>query len=389
MKKFAIALSVLLVGWLLTWQLAAHWSQATARPVVPEVPAPDMNNLSIAPRKEALTFARYLQEGEPRLLLVESISDGQVTGVDLQLWLPDDAADPITLFRQLGYQALQTIDGPAISVDISQLILPFIGTDNQVAVGINYPAHSEETAVADSFLFPKRTAATPFAASVVAGDHLLDYELELGFVLLEDLPPNTQPDYIGLVLASDYTDRAALMRSANLTDISSGEGFTTGKSFPGFMPLGNLLVIPKDYQQFYPALLLELWYNGERRQQARPSLMIWDWQRIIAETFAQQDRRWQWQDSTVALPVENGSIPQRTVFLSGTPGGVVYQKPGMRQLFLGASEMFFTLQWLNPQSVIEPFVREEYRSGRYLKQGDLVQMRAERLGTISNAIASD
>ena len=61
----------------------------------------------------------------------------------------------------------------------------------------------------------------------------------------------------------------------------------------------------------------------------------------------------------------------------------------MRQLFLGASEMFFTLQWLNPQSVIEPFVREEYRSGRYLKQGDLVQMRAERLGTISNAIASD
>lgn len=388
MKRFAVALMALLVGWLVAWQVAAHWPAGSAPAAAQEADPPDLDNLRIAERAEALTFARFLSAGEPHVLLVDSVRDGKVSGIDLQQQLPGSANDPIDLFNQFGYQVLQALEGPRVTVKLSDLILPFTGTDNQVAVGINYPAHGVEADVDDSFLFPKRTVATPFRSSVPAANHLLDYEIELGFVLLEDLPRGVEPEYVGLVLATDYTDRAALVRHARLTDVSSGEGFTQGKSAPGFMPVGNLLVIPKFFRAYYRTLELGLWYNGELRQEAHPVEMSWDFGRIIDETFARENRRWRWNGETVRLPVENGVIPARTLILSGTPAGVIYQAPTFRQLFVGFSEMFFTLQWTNLQSVIEPFLREEYRSGRYLKSGDVVQMKADGLGSIDNTIVA-
>jgi 2,4-didehydro-3-deoxy-L-rhamnonate hydrolase len=388
MKRFAVALMWLLIGWLVAWQVAAHWPTGSAPATRQESEPPDLDNLRIAAREDALTFARFLHDGRPRLLLVDSLRDGKVSGIDLQQQLPGSATDPIDLFNQFGYQVLQSLEGPRVNVKVSDLILPFAGTDNQVAVGINYPAHGVEADVGDSFLFPKRTLATPFQSSVPARNHLLDYEIELGFVLLTDLPRGVEPEYVGLVLASDYTDRAELVRHARLNDVTSGEGFTQGKSAVGFMPVGNLLVIPRFFRAYYRTLELGLWYNGEQRQEAHPVDMSWDFGRIIDETFARENRRWRWNDETVSLPVENEVIPARTMILSGTPAGVIYQPPTLRQLFVGVSEMFFTLQWMNPQSVIEPFLREEYLSGRYLKSGDVVQMKADRLGSIDNTIVA-
>jgi 2-keto-4-pentenoate hydratase/2-oxohepta-3-ene-1,7-dioic acid hydratase in catechol pathway len=389
MKRFVLALLALLVAWLLAWQVAARWPVSEAPVTGRESAAPDLANLRIAARDDALTFARFLHEGEPRLLLVDSLRDGKVSGIDVQQRLPGSANDPIDLFNQFGYQVLKDLDGRHVTVSVSDLILPFVGTDNQVAVGINYPAHGVEADVSESFLFPKRVLATAFNSNVSARNHLLDYELELGFVLLNDLPHSVEPDFVGLVLASDYTDRAELMRHARLTDVSSGEGFTRGKSAPGFMPVGNLLVIPQDYRNFYRTLELGLWCNAQQRQEAHPVDMSWDFGRILEETFARSERRWQWRDEVVALPVESGRIPARTLILSGTPEGVIYRKPTLRQLFVGVSEMVFTGQWANLQSVVEPFLREEFHSRRYLKAGDVVQMKADRLGIIDNTIVAN
>jgi 2-keto-4-pentenoate hydratase/2-oxohepta-3-ene-1,7-dioic acid hydratase in catechol pathway len=388
MRRILVALAILLLFWVSAWQIAARWPQDAASAVMAPSDPPDMRNLPLAARTEALTFARFMQGGELRLLLVEALRDDRVSGIDLQQRLPGSTADPVDLFNQHGYEALSHLDGPVVSVDVSALVLPFTGTDNQIAVGINYPAHGVESDVSESFLFPKRTLATPFRSGVPVRGHLLDYELELGFVLLQDLSREHEPDHVGLVLASDYTDRAELARRVRLTDVSSGDGFTQGKSPAGFMPVGNLLVIPKDYQNFYRQLDLRLWHNGSLRQAARPVEMSWNINRILQETFARAGRRWQWQDQLVALPVVNDRIPARTMILSGTPDGVIYRKPSPRQLFVGLSEMVFTLQWTNLHAVIEPFLREEYRSGRYLAAGDVVQMRADRLGMISNTIVA-
>ncbi len=388
MKKIAVLAAGLVFVWLLSWQIAVHWPASSSAPIGVGAPPPDMTNLQIAPRAEALSFARYQRDGEPRLLLVTSFSNGKLSGIDIQAQLPGSATDPISLFNTSGYAALEALSRTPVNVDVNDLLLPFSGTDNQIAVGINYPAHSEETAVADSFVFPKRTVATSHLENVPARDYLLDYEIELGFVLLNELGRNEMPKFMGLVLSSDYTDRAALMRHANLRDVSSGDGFTRGKSEPGFMPTGNLFVIPKDYQSFYKKLKLELWYNGAKRQEARPAEMTWDIQRIFAETFSRETRRWTWHGNSVALPINDGRIPARTMILAGTPGGVIYQKPSARQMFLGVSELFFTLRWTQLQTVVEPFLREEYQSGRYLKAGDLVQMKADQLGTMSNRIVA-
>jgi 2,4-diketo-3-deoxy-L-fuconate hydrolase len=390
-KKLTLLVLLLVSAWFTAWVTVDRSlpspvkERARKNKASPELLA----RVEIAPRGEALTFARFKRNGQPHLILVTKFDKGQVTGIDVQSQFPASAADPIALFNLMGYSALQSLDGPIVRVAASDLILPFPGTDNQIAVGINYPAHSDETAIAQSFLFPKRTVATDHRANVPARDYLLDYEIELGIVLLNDLSRDALPKFVGLVLSSDYTDRAALMRNVNLREVSSGVGFTQGKSERGFMPIGNLFIIPKDFQHFYKALKLELWWNGEKRQEAHPAHLIWDVQRIFFEALARESLRWKWNNEIVSLPVKNHRIPARTMILSGTPGGVIYRQPTARDIFLGVSETFFMLRWFQPQTVVEPFLRNEHYSRRYLKPGDIVQMKADRLGTISNQIVAE
>ena len=243
MKKFTVSLLAFLGLWLAIWQVAIRWPSSPSIPSTARTQVPDIGHIEIAPRSEALTFARFKNGDDTHLLLVTGFAAGKVSGIDIQAQLPGSASDPISVFNQTGYSPLEALIGTPISIATNDLVLPFSGTENQIAVGINYPAHAEETAVVNSFVFPKRTVATTHLASVPARDHLLDYEIELGFVLLNDLGRDELPKFMGLVLSSDYTDRAALIRHANLRDVSSGDGFTRGKSEPGFMPTGNLFVI--------------------------------------------------------------------------------------------------------------------------------------------------
>ncbi len=390
-KKLTLLVLVLVLAWFAVWVMVDRLpsspihERARKNKASPELLA----RVDIAPRNEALTFARFKQNGQPRLLLVTEYDEDQVSGIDVQNQFPGSSADPIVLFNLMGYSALQDIDGPSMRVATKDLILPFPGTDTQIAVDINYPMRSDETPVTQSFVFPKRTAATDHRANVPARNYLLDYQIELGFVLLNDLSRDALPKYVGLVLSSDYTDRAALMRNVNLRNVSSGEGFTQAKSERGFMPVGNLFIIPKDFQRFYKSLKLELWCNGEKRQEAHPANLIWDIERIFFETLARESLRWTWNREVVSLPIRERRIPARTMILSGSPGGSIYKQPTPRDIFLGISESFFMLRWFQPEAVVEPFLRNEHYSRRYLKPGDIVQMKADRLGTISNQIVAE
>ena len=63
-------------------------------------------------------------------------------------------------------------------------------------------------------------------------------------------PEHDRPASMGLVLCNDYTDRDALLRTLDPWNPGSGKGFTTGKSFPGSLPVGDLFVIPRDVRAF-------------------------------------------------------------------------------------------------------------------------------------------
>jgi 2,4-diketo-3-deoxy-L-fuconate hydrolase len=385
MNRKLVIFALLFAGWAF-----ALWA---ARKIPAPAPVPlfaetldraTLDNVAIAPPAEALTFARFLRDGIVHLLRVESYAGGKVTGIDLTSTWPG-TRDPITLLSEHDYDEIAKATGSDETVAAADLQIPFDGTDAQIAMGVNYPEHGREVKVAQGFVFPKMTRATGPRASVPAQGCMFDYEVELGIVALAPIRADAPPQ-LGFVLASDYTDRATLLRHINLFDVPSGDGFTQGKSGAGLMPVGDLFVVPKDALSFYKPLQLELWLNGAKRQHADPAQMSWDIPRMIAESFARADRTWQWNDGTAALPIRDGIIPERTLILSGTPAGAIFQAPGPVMLFVGISETLFSLQWLRPNNILEHYIQRECASGDFLKAGDEVVMRADRLGVIVNRI---
>ncbi|MBI2422235.1 MAG: fumarylacetoacetate hydrolase family protein [Candidatus Hydrogenedentes bacterium] len=160
-------------------------------------------------------------------------------------------------------------------------------SDAHIAAGANFTAHAEESAVEDGpFLFAKLVRPTPFNAPVRAGTALLDYEVELAYVTLSDTTLPGVPAHMGLLLANDFTDRATLMRHVNPSDVTTGDGFATGKSAEGYLPVGNLFVIPKDLESFTANIDLKLAVNGALRQSGRMTLAVWDLPELLRQTEA-------------------------------------------------------------------------------------------------------
>ena len=140
------------------------------------------DNVLVAGRNEALTFARYRRDGEVNLMLVDSYVDGKMKGMLLDGHGHSNASDPITLFNELGYDGIAGLYGTPVEVPDEELTVPFEGTAQQIAIGGNYPKHAAETAISENFLFPKLNHPGVFRSDVPAGVGLLDHEVELGFV---------------------------------------------------------------------------------------------------------------------------------------------------------------------------------------------------------------
>src|SRR3989338_2695101 len=246
---FARFVGILLMG--MTVSHAAH--------------AGTFGTVEIAPVEEALTFAR--NKAGTRLLLVSFYEEKQVTGIDLTLAF--GASDTVALYNAKGYDAIAAASGEAVTLPVSELGLPVDLTASHIAAGTNFPEHAEESSVEDGpFLFAKEVEPTSFDAPIPAGDALLDYEVELAFVALEPFGISQAPAAAGLILCNDVTDRAKLMRNIDASDVTSRKGFTTANNPPGFLPVGNLFVIPRDLRAFASAVELRLWRGGELKKTA-------------------------------------------------------------------------------------------------------------------------
>ncbi len=351
------------------------------------------HSIAIAPLEEALTFARIQADGGIQLLAVSKAENNEVTAVNLTKELGPEYTDPIAAFNGFGYDALQARIAAAFAhasatVPLESLILPVDLTSAHVAAGTNFAEHAEESEVEDGpFLFAKLVEPTPFRAPVSAGDALLDYEVEVAFVTLNDTPLPGTPKHMGLIAVNDFTNRAALLRHVNPDDVTSGDGFTTGKSAPGYLPVGNLFVIPRDLEAFASALNLRLAVNEELRQQANMTLAIWDIAELLRQTDARKDARWDYNGETAQLPVVNGAIPARTLILAGTPAGTVFD--GIPKSAMASGLLHWVAGgWGKPVTdhVIESYIATEKKNDRYLKPGDTVSIHIDRLGTLTTEI---
>lgn len=364
-----------LAGLYLAWTPAAL--------VRTELTPPSAPNVKIAPISDALSFARVGQQ----TIAVTGYTNGQVTG--LPVGKVDE--DAISLVNRLGYvgvSALIAAGGTPITANVADLAVPVDLSGRHIAAGTNYREHAEEATVEGGpFIFAKYVAPTPSRSTISAGDALLDYEVELCLVTMESARTD-QPAKGGLLLCSDVTDRAKLLRNADVAHPESGKGFTTGKSAPGYLPVGDLFVVPRDLDHYVAGLTLQLSVNGHERQRTPVTMWIWDLSRLLAEAGKLRDREWAYWGGTARLPIDaEGKVPARTLVLAGTPGGTVFVGVDLRSIgrglvawVAGACHKPFTAE------VIESYIALVRQQKRYLQPGDRMTIQVDGLGSLDNPI---
>lgn len=351
-----------------------------------------LDQVAIHPPEEALTFFRVLRDGEPRVFAATHYEHGVVRGVELEPALGKIVRDPIELFDELGYTTLERVVAAAADVsefDAHELILPVDLGEHHIAAGTNFPEHAEEAGVEDGpYLFPKLVAPTEHDATVSAGQALLDYEVEVGWVPLTPLREGELPEFVGLIACNDYTDREVLLRHVDTSHVASGDGFTTAKSFPGFLPVGNLFVIPRDYRRFQAGLRLELYVNGWLRQREWLRRGVWQLDEMLRETWARRARTWAHRDRRVSLfSGETDTIAARVLLMSGTPPGVVFNELNVEHKASGFFD-FVLFGWGDsvPDHAIDNYIRDARGAGIYLHPGDRVAIHIDGLGVVHNEV---
>jgi 2-keto-4-pentenoate hydratase/2-oxohepta-3-ene-1,7-dioic acid hydratase in catechol pathway len=351
--------------------------------------------VALAAPATALSFARVDTGSGPTVLAVTGYEDGAITGIDINAVAGTAFTEPIAAFTGLGYSAIEDIATdeslPVVTAPQSEVLTALDTHSHHVGTGTNYVEHQAEATIDEPYLFPKIGALTDANEPLLAGTHgLLDYEVELGLVPLEDITAETGvPEHMGLILTNDWTDRELLTQQLEPDKLTEGAGFTNAKSQPGFLSTGDLFVVPADWETYYTGLELSLYVNGDLRQRAHPTDMVWDARTLIEKTLAIGDRSWDSDGEATPLTPTPGVIARGTIIQSGTPEGVIYRAPDTRQRILGFMEYAASFG-TNADSVVDSalkvYVRDAHEADVYLAAGDEIVTRAEGLGQIFTTI---
>ena len=341
--------------------------------------SPAVAKWELAPLNEALTFARVEVDGKIHTLAVTSADDTTITGIDLSAEIGQYPTLPLDIldWKEIDDIAALIENTPAANrktIPLSDL-LPVATTRQNIAAGTNYAEHGEEASIDAPFLFPKIAAPTPFDASLTAQpEWLLDYEVELAIVFDRDIqgPEDLKFARAGLFVVNDFTERATLLREANLTDPSAGDGFANAKGQPGFFPTGPWMIVPRgDWRAAYGELTLKLTVNDETRQNETASSMIWNIDKIVMETF-KTGGKGSWIHNGAPVDLYTGTIPEGTVLLTGTPGGVVFHAPGMGYIASTAAGWLFSFSFTS-QGLMEymrdALYQDRHSEGIFLQPG--------------------
>ncbi|KIG15062.1 Fumarylacetoacetate hydrolase family protein [Enhygromyxa salina] len=263
-----------------------------------------------------------------------------------------------------------------------------------IALGLTYKAHAKETASGpDPVVFDKdpavwspgagellRPSSSRLRAVLEALDPtlskamssfgfvpaMLDYEVELGLILLDGLADPGKLDTlasggrVALVVANDVTARSVQIL---------GEGqpnrlayWRAAKSLPGFAPTSARAWVPAQFNlDAWPALRLETLVNGEVRQDAGLELLL--------ETPRQMLTR---------VCEARGAIPPGTLLLTGTPSGVAFTVPRWKRV-MGE-------RLLDRLGKLRAAIRSFATSTMFLRPGDVVEVRAGYLGSIERVV---
>lgn len=196
---------------------------------------------------------------------------------------------------------------------------------------------------------------------------LLDYEVELAFVLLDSITlkdlenPNFSPN-IGFLVTNDVSARSLAILGEG--QVNRYDYWGVSKSFPGFTPINGKVWVPNEnLPNAIPCVTLETYVDGELRQNENTRNLIYtpaDMLRFIKKKYA-------------SLPLDKGDV-----ILTGTPGGVTLHIPRWKARLaeiIGLDR--FKKLAIN---------QKESSAKKFLKAGSEVRVSADWLGTVSVTI---
>lgn len=197
---------------------------------------------------------------------------------------------------------------------------------------------------------------------------LLDYEVEIGLVVVEDISSEDLGDEtfsppIGYFVANDVTARILIGMAPRFEDTVAY--LAEGKGLPGFLPVGEVAWIPKHAPpDSWLCVDLRTEVNGTVRQAASSRDIILTPREILL---------------AVARRFELRGFEADTWIVTGTPPGVASQVPGWLQRALALVDP-------DAETKLELMIGGAGSDPAYLRPGDVVTVSAELLGSKTSRI---
>ncbi len=273
-----------------------------------------------------MKLCRHGDEGQERPGIIDD--SGQVR--DLSSHIADFAPASLAPDKLRDLAAIDLSSLRVVSAD-TRLGMPFTGTRQFIAVGLNYSDHAAESGMpipAEPILFTKGVSCIQGPNDPVViprGSVKTDWEVELGVVI------GTRASYVGEDEALDHVAGYCVVNdlSERAYQLERGGTWDKGKGCPTFGPIGPWLVTADEVGD-PQALAMWLDVNGKRVQTGNTATMIFGVATLVSYI----------SQFMTLLPGD--------IITTGTPPGVgLGQKP-------------------------EPW---------YLKPGDVIELGIDRLGT--------
>lgn len=283
-----------------------------------------------------MKLTRFTVEGRTRL---GKVVDDRI--IDISTAAPAAGHSMRLLLEQLEWlrPAIEALDAPSFALVDVVLEAPIADPRKYLAIGMNYQSHVDEaeaagkTAPKTQIWFNKQVTCIngPFSDVDVpkAGPDMVDYEAEMGVVIGKRCRHVSREEarsmIAGYVVCNDVTARDWQFRSPT---------FTLGKSFDTHGPIGPWITTDDEIADPH-ALTIVLELNGEQRQHASTSEMIYD----IYDQIAYLSQ---------VMTLEPGDL-----IATGTPAGV------------------------------------GIAGNRFMKDGDVVRVSVDGLGAIENRFVNE
>ena len=302
-----------------------------------------------------------------------------------------------------------TTIAPVVDVTLGRIAA---GEQPVIGVGLNYVQHAKDAGGGDVRFFAKYVEPTgAYAPLELDGDvPLLDYEVELGIVLLDDINLRNIPvasvlaARTALFVANDLTDRVPVIEYTRAR-------LTIGKSKPGFLPAGPWMVRASELQgdvSKFPKLrmALEVFEGAQGATTCRQTASTGEMRSVPELLFS---RLAQWvrehgpivslpdgdhglpsriplvQSQPVTVGSEEWILPKGTIIVTGTPAGTAFTAPD------GSDKLGLVLEAISrasfsPRAVLVEHLKENRTAEGYLSSGDKVRAGIEALGIQEFAI---